>query len=170
MPRVSASLLPPVALESKGQPLYRQLTEWFRKAILDGRLKAGQRLPSTRGLAKELGISRIPVLGAYEQLLAEGYLESTVGAGTRVARSLPGSPASPARAFTSGSARRKIAKRVDVTRLPEPMWLKNLGAFRVGPPALEHFPSKLWTRLITRHARGTSHGAMIYGDAQGQLS
>jgi GntR family transcriptional regulator/MocR family aminotransferase len=169
MPRVAASLLPPVDLEPRGAPLYRQLTDWFRQAILDGRLRAGQRVPSTRGLAKELGISRIPVLSAYEQLLAEGYLESSVGAGTRIARSLPGSKASPARASASGSARRKVAGRIAATRLPEPMWLKNDGAFRVGLPALEHFPNKTWTRLLTRHARTTTRDAMVYGDALGQL-
>lgn len=170
MPRATASLLPPVALEPRGAPLYRQLTDWFRHAILDGRMRAGQRLPSTRGLAKELGISRIPVLSAYEQLLAEGYLESAVGAGTRVARSLPGDTASPVRAPAAGSARRKVARRVAATRLPEPMWLRNQGAFRVGLPALEHFPAKTWTRLITRHARSTPHEAMLYGDAQGLAS
>ena len=169
MHRIAASLLPPVDLEPRGAPLYRQLTDWFRQAILDGRLRAGQRLPSTRGLAKELGISRIPVLSAYEQLLAEGYLESAVGAGTRVARSLPGDTASPARPSAAGAARRKVARRVAATQLPEPMWLKNEGAFRVGLPALEHFPSKVWTRLITRHARSTSRDAMVYGDPLGQL-
>jgi len=170
MPRLAASLLPPVALEARGAPLYRQLTDWFRQAILDGRLRAGQRVPSTRGLAKELGISRIPVLSAYEQLLAEGYLESTVGAGTRIARSLPGAAVSPARAAATGSVRRRVAKRVEATRLPAPMWLKNDGAFRVGLPALEHFPAKVWTRLITRHARNTSREAMVYGEALGQAA
>jgi len=172
MPQLAASLLPPVALETRGAggaPLYRQLTDWFRQAILDGRLKAGQRLPSTRGLAKELGISRIPVLSAYEQLLAEGFLESKQGAGTCVARSLPGGDASPVRAAASGSTRRRVARRVASTKLAEPMWLRNLGAFRVGLPALEHFPSGIWTRLITRHARSTSHEAMVYGAALGQL-
>ena len=166
--RTATSLLPPLALETGGAPLYRQLTDWFRQAILDGRLKAGERVPSTRGLAKELGISRIPVLGAYEQLLAEGYLESSVGAGTRVVRALPGSKASPARAPVSGAGRR-VAKRVAAARLVEPMWLRNQGAFRVGLAALEHFPTALWTRLVARHARKTSAAAMVYGDAMGSL-
>ena len=173
MPRVAASLLPPVTLETRGAPLYRQLTDWFRSAILDGRLKAGQRVPSTRSLAKELGVSRIPVLSAYEQLLAEGYLESTVGAGTCVARSLPAETPRPAKAGprepATAAARRRLGKRVAATRLPAPMWLKNHGAFRVGLPALEHFPAKTWTRLITRHARSTSPASMVYSDAQGQL-
>ena len=168
MPRVAAGLVPPVSLEARGAPLYRQLTDWFRQAILDGRLRAGQRVPSTRSLANELGISRMPVLGAYEQLLAEGYLESTTGAGTCVARSLPGSTASPAHVPTSGSARRRVAKRVAATRLLDSMWLKNLGAFRVGLPALEHFPNRIWMRLITRHVRSTSKAAMIYSESSGQ--
>jgi GntR family transcriptional regulator/MocR family aminotransferase len=172
MPHASASLMPPVMLDSDA-PLYRQLTDWFRQAILDGRLRPSQRLPSTRGLAKELGISRIPVLSAYEQLLAEGYLESVVGAGTRVADSIPAKtqlsstrrsePMRPARPL------RRVAKRVALTRLPAPMWLKNQGAFRVGLPALEHFPAKTWSRLITRHARKTSLEVMAYGEALGQL-
>ncbi|HSN16854.1 MAG TPA: PLP-dependent aminotransferase family protein [Gammaproteobacteria bacterium] len=170
MPRLAASLLPPLALEP-GAPLYRQLTDWFRQAILDGRLRAGQRIPSTRGLAKELGISRIPVLSAYEQLLAEGYLESTVGAGTQVARSLPDEtpkPVGPRGRDGVASPRRPVAERISATRLPDPTWLKNDGAFRVGLPALEHFPIKTWTRLITRHARSTHHDTMVYGDAMGQ--
>jgi GntR family transcriptional regulator/MocR family aminotransferase len=158
-----------LGLEPSGAPLYRQLTDWFRQAILDGRLKPGQRVPSTRGLAKELGISRIPVLSAYEQLLAEGYLESSVGAGTRVVRALPGKAASPARASVSGSARRKVAKRVDAARLPAPMWLRNQGAFRVGLAALEDFPTGLWTRLVARHARKTPATAMVYSDGMGLL-
>ena len=173
MRRIAASLLPPVALDRRGAPLYRQLTDWFRQAVLDGRLKAGQRVPSTRGLAKELGISRIPVLSAYEQLLAEGYLESTVGAGTCIARALPVETPRPTRSrrrvTAVASPRRQVAKRVATTRLPEPMWLRNYGAFRVGLPALEHFPARTWTRLITRHARSTRHEAMVYGDPLGQL-
>jgi GntR family transcriptional regulator / MocR family aminotransferase len=169
MPKASASLMPPVLLDA-GAPLYRQLTDWFRQAILDGRLRPSQRLPSTRGLAKELGISRIPVLGAYEQLQAEGYLESVVGAGTRVADSIPVKIRQAAtRRSEPARPLRRVAKRVALTRLPAPMWLKNQGAFRVGLPALEHFPAKVWSRLIIRHARRTSAEAMAYGEALGQL-
>ena len=89
MPRASTSFLPPIALEAgSGVPIYQQLSEWFRRAIADGQLRPGQRVPSTRSLATELRVSRLPVLSAYEQLLAEGYLQSFVGAGTRVAPSI----------------------------------------------------------------------------------
>src|ERR1700759_1661532 len=83
MKRAAAEIVPLLALDrAAAKPLYRPLYEGFREAILAGRLGAGQRLPSTRGLAGELQISRLPVLTAFEQLLAEGYFESRAGAGT----------------------------------------------------------------------------------------
>src|SRR6266487_1148875 len=66
-------------------PYYQQIYQGIRSAILEGRLVRGQRLPSTRTLANELGVSRLPVLNAYDQLLHEGYLLGRVGAGTYVA-------------------------------------------------------------------------------------
>ena len=90
MKRIPASFLPPIALDCRSRtPMYRQLYDWFRRAIIDGQMRPGQRVPSTRGLAAELKVSRIPILNAYEQLLAEGYFETFVGAGTCVARSIP---------------------------------------------------------------------------------
>src|SRR5260370_30788181 len=90
MRRVPATFLPPISLDYRTKtPMYRQLYDWFRRAIIAGQMRPGQRVPSSRGLATELKISRIPVLNAYEQLLAEGYFEAFVGAGTCVARSIP---------------------------------------------------------------------------------
>jgi DNA-binding transcriptional regulator YhcF (GntR family) len=70
-------------------PLYKQLYERLRSAILTGQLERGTRLPSTRSLASELGVARMTTVLAYEQLVLEGYLESRVGQGTVVACSLP---------------------------------------------------------------------------------
>src|SRR6266481_2566267 len=90
MKRTPASYLPPITLQDREEiPIYRQLYDWFRRAITGGQLRPGQRVPSTRNLAAELKTSRMPVLGAFEQLLAEGYLETFVGAGTCVAGSIP---------------------------------------------------------------------------------
>src|SRR5215471_18130780 len=90
MKRVPATFSPPIALDRlNGTPIYRQLYDWFRNAITDRRMRPGQRVPSTRSLAIELKISRIPVLNAYEQLIAEGYFQTFVGAGTCVAASIP---------------------------------------------------------------------------------
>src|SRR5438876_3478471 len=71
------------------QPLYQQIYDTFRARVVRGDLRAGQLVPSTRELARDLRVSRLPVLNAYAQLLAEGYFESRVGAGTFVANSLP---------------------------------------------------------------------------------
>src|SRR5580700_5162072 len=90
MKRVASGILPMIAVDRKAaKALHRQIYDAYRAAILDGRLRPGQRIPSTRVLASEIGVSRFPVLNAYAQLLAEGYFESRVGAGTVVSSSLP---------------------------------------------------------------------------------
>lgn len=71
-------------------PLHRQLADRLRRAVIDGRLRPGAPLIASRGLALELGIARITVQTAYEQLVAEGYLEVHGRRGTRVANDLPG--------------------------------------------------------------------------------
>src|SRR5687767_10336035 len=78
------------ALEAgAGVPLYRQLYDDIRRAILTGQLKAGTRLPSTPELAVDLRVSRNTVMNAFEQLLSEGYVEGHIGSGTYVSRTLP---------------------------------------------------------------------------------
>lgn len=74
-----------VTLDREAGPLGAQIQNQLRAAIRDHRLDTGERLPSTRDLAEALGVSRGTVVNAYDQLLAEGYLESSVGSGTRVA-------------------------------------------------------------------------------------
>ena len=175
MKRISASFLPPIALDSSRQiPMYRQLYEWFSRAILAGQLRPGQRVPSTRSLAAELKISRIPVSGAYEQLHAEGYFETFVGAGTCVARSIPDDALRPAIAKTGtprqnleNRALRRVSRRVAWMRVPPPTWSPQLVAFRVSLPALEHFPVRVWSKLVNRHSRKPTRQSMAYGDAKG---
>jgi GntR family transcriptional regulator/MocR family aminotransferase len=80
----------PVALDRSGDlPLYRQIEEELRGAILDGRLRPGMRLPSVRSMAAELRVARITVVTAYEQLAADGYVEGRAGVGTIVADGIP---------------------------------------------------------------------------------
>src|SRR5580692_4662835 len=89
MKRVASGILLMIAVDRKAsKSLHRQIYDAYRTAIVDGSLRPGQRIPSTRVLAAELGVSRFPVLNAYAQLLAEGYFESRVGAGTVVSNSL----------------------------------------------------------------------------------
>ena len=80
----------PIDLDrSSSQPLYRQIERWIRHAIDGGRLPPGTRLPGVRTLARDLGVSVVPVITAYEQLSADGYLVSQVGLGTMVAPDPP---------------------------------------------------------------------------------
>jgi GntR family transcriptional regulator/MocR family aminotransferase len=179
MKRTPASYLPPIALQDGEEiPIYRQLYDWFRQAIIGGQLRPGQRVPSTRNLAAELKISRMPVLGAFEQLLAEGYLETFIGAGTRVARSIPddtlSSPTGRARKGPGETAEKRGPRRmsrrgVALTQLPPQSWIDNLGAFRVSLPALDHFPIGAWSKLVARHSRRPPSGIMAYCHAMGYL-
>src|SRR4029079_12579424 len=82
--------LPELVLSPRSSdPLHLQIYRHLRKMVLTGTLPSGSRLPSTRSLAEDLGVSRTTVLAAYDQLLSEGYIEGRVGSGTRIARQLP---------------------------------------------------------------------------------
>ena len=71
-----------------GVPIYRQIEDFLRKMILGGALPPSQKLPSTRELALELGVSRITIKSVYEQLISEGYVQGKTGAGTFVSKGL----------------------------------------------------------------------------------
>jgi GntR family transcriptional regulator/MocR family aminotransferase len=176
MKRISSSFLPPIALEPRSKiPIYRQLYEWFRRAILEGQLRPGQRVPSTRSLAAELKVSRIPVSGAYEQLQAEGYFETFMGAGTCVAGSIPddalpsaiGKLPNTSRQISKSKAPRRVSRRVALMRMPAQSWSDNLGPFRVSLPALDYFPTGIWSKLVARYSRNPPAGIMAYHDAMG---
>src|SRR5260221_5221134 len=88
--RVPLRYEPMIVLDTTSSvPLYRQLYDRLRLAILTGQLATGTRLPATRTLADQLGVARNTVYLAYQQLLAEGYIDSKVGHGTSVARVTP---------------------------------------------------------------------------------
>jgi len=86
-----AKEIPFIMLDDKRSktPLYRQIYETIRRAILMGEFQPTMRLPATRLLAKQLGVSRMTIINAYDQLFAEGYLEGRTGAGTYVTSELP---------------------------------------------------------------------------------
>ncbi|HEX3208829.1 MAG TPA: winged helix-turn-helix domain-containing protein, partial [Geminicoccaceae bacterium] len=88
--RALSALAPGLELERGGAvPLHRQIYFAIRQAILAGVLRPGVRLPATRGLARQLAVSRNTVMTAFEQLHAEGYVDGRVGAGSFVSRRLP---------------------------------------------------------------------------------
>lgn len=142
-------------------PAYKQLGSAMREAILDGKLRSGQRLPASRVLAKDLTISRNTVISAYETLLSEGYLETRHGSGTFVAN-LPQSAI-------------KIRESQHKTQLPS---LSRRGrvmgsqpqrgsssphtTFHPGYPDLRQFPFSIWSRLMKANMKHASQELIGY--------
>lgn len=150
-------------------PLHRQLYESYRSAILGGTLRPGQIVPSTRALALELEISRMPVLTAYAQLMAEGYFEARSGVGTLVSEALvpPQANARLPRKQESGSTHRPVSSYCSTLDPPfRPPWISGRSAFALGEVALDQFPYRAWSRLLVSNARQGS-GTGTYGDVMG---
>jgi GntR family transcriptional regulator/MocR family aminotransferase len=155
-------------------PLFRQLYDGLRHRILDGTLASGTRLPATRGLAGELGVSRNTVLNAYEQLLAEGYLEGKVGSGTYVSRTLPEDMIQVCGGGEPGRSRppkrRALSRRGELLARTSSSVSRSSGVaqpFRPGIPALDAFPFATWMRLVARHHRRPSRELLGYDHSAG---
>jgi GntR family transcriptional regulator / MocR family aminotransferase len=132
-----------------GQPLRSQLEAGLREAIRGGRLHDGERLPSSRELARELGVSRGLIQEAYNQLLAEGYLTSQVGSATRVAAGAAAAPAPAAPAPGPAPAPPLIAD------------------FRAGVPDLASFPRGDWAWAMREACSTVAAPDLDYGDPRG---
>ena len=165
--RLTIRYEPMIALDTTSPiPLYRQLYDRLRLAILTEQLATGTRLPATRTLADQLGVSRNTVYIAYQQLLAEGYIDSKVGHGTSVARVIPealltlSSPSQVRRPVQDDTSRSRVSQRgLHMARLPPlprpqiPSEPGKLPAFRAGAPALDLFPYQVWAQTVTRRLR-----------------
>src|SRR5258708_8492348 len=159
MKKTPTGIVPIIRVDRRArEPLHRQIYNAYRTAIVDRVLRPKEQVPSTRTLASELGVSRIPVLNAYAQLLAEGYFESHVGAGTVVSSTLPDQVTAPQRSANSPGpplGPRPISR--DCSLLPSVQnvlpWLGGRwGAFSLGQPALDQFPVTFWSRLVARQS------------------
>ena len=159
--------------------LYDQIYRALRGQILGGRLPAAARVPATRDLALDLGVSRNVAIMAYRQLLDEGYLTTRKGAGTFVARELP-------RHLTTAVARQRpraartvapvrlsaYARRVrDASQGVQFTWAPRRDVlpydFRYGPPSFTDFPHETWCRLLARRARRVTIRDLDYGPVEG---
>ncbi|CAG9183311.1 HTH-type transcriptional regulatory protein GabR [Cupriavidus laharis] len=140
----------PVRDASGTVPLHEQIYTRIRASIESGQLKPGQRVGSLRAFAGELGVARGTVQVAYDRLLGEGYLMAKGPAGTFVSEKI-----------TSPRPHRLDAAPNPVNTPPEPdsteVSIEMDGGvpapFQLGLPALDEFPRKLWTRLLTQHVR-----------------
>jgi len=153
--------------------LWRWLYTELRNAILDGRLKPGARMPSTRSLGKQYSLSRGTVVEAFDQLQAEGYTRTEVGSGTYVASGVPDglmstTPKPAALALPASNAafsKRAIPFLKDVEVLPASHSIGK--AFRAYEPAIDLFPTDLWARVASRVLRRAPRSLYGHGNAAG---
>jgi GntR family transcriptional regulator / MocR family aminotransferase len=143
---VSGALDILLRLDRDGSPLRAQLEDQLRDAVRGGRLGAGVALPSSRALARELGVSRGVVVEAYAQLAAEGYLVARQGAPTRVSEAAAPGP----RAASASPGERP--PRFD---------------FRTGRPDVSLFPRAAWLASLRRALRDAPDARFDYGDPRG---
>ena len=153
-------------LPSRGsRSLLRTLHAQLRAAILDGRLRPGQRLPSSRALAQAFGISRNTAVAAYDLLLSEGYLRARRASGVYVAEA-QAPAASPERSRHAALARRHLT--VQARETAEADAPASRGVFRLGVPELRGFPFDIWRRLGARAVRQLARTGAEYAPAEGR--
>ncbi|HEV8393334.1 MAG TPA: PLP-dependent aminotransferase family protein [Vicinamibacterales bacterium] len=145
--------------------IYRQILE----AIVDARLRPGERLPPTRELAARLDVSRNTVGLAYERLIAEGFLQGRVGSGTFVCGEVPPRDGLGRRAPAGTDLRpRRIWQSLAV---PAPARSAALPYdFRVGVPDVRLFPLTAWRRLVARELRPAAMPWAGYGEPGGHAA
>jgi GntR family transcriptional regulator/MocR family aminotransferase len=151
-------------------PLRLQIYEQWREAVLTGRFRSGTAVPSTRELAATLGVSRSTVTEAYDQLIAEGYLETARGSGTFVCRALPDDLLMAGHRPRPGAREETPVVRLsrygaglteDFRRAPAAPGVID---FRQGSPDLDRFPFSLWRKLLLRQMRHARPAFFDYAD------
>jgi GntR family transcriptional regulator/MocR family aminotransferase len=168
--RLSAEL--PLRSRSSDATRFRWLYDEIRTAIVEGRIHGGTRLPSTRTLAGQYGVARGTVVAAFDQLVNEGYLESHVGNGTFVRRTLPKPlpAAQPLRSAEANLTRAPLSSRgalLASNRFPRLESNRRVETFRLDRPALDTFPTKLWSRIAARTLRRSAPGLLAAGETLG---
>jgi len=170
---------PFIMLDGKSTlPLYRQIYEAIRRAILSGKLRPTAPLPATRLLSRELGVSRMTVVNAYDQLFAEGYLEAKTGAGTFVAAHLPEEflqTSSFERGEQQGSSlTRKVKFSAYGKNLAQNSdsilrhhGKSSLVPFEHGVPGTGEFPFDVWAKIAQRWQKKPPPSILSYGDSVG---
>src|ERR1700741_5421975 len=162
-----------IPLSKTGGPLFQQVYVGLRKAILSGAFQRGQKLPSTREVAEQLGVSRTVVLLAYDQLLAEGFTVGRRGSGTYVSSDVkvPRSTRIQESAKVSlshfGYAASPCSSRMTFAQSTT----RSLPFdFVYGRSDLETFPFEMWRRILLRCARNAPVSELDYGPAAGHVA
>lgn len=152
-------------------PLYRQLEDAIRRIIIEGELTTGQRLPASRQLANDLGISRLTVKNAYEQLTLEKFLVTRPGAGTFVAQ-LSVTELVPKVVQLSTEEKNSFGlseRAITISRSRAVSRLGGTKAFRPGVPALDQFPRSSWASTYSRVLRHSDSQSLGYGKPGGEF-
>jgi GntR family transcriptional regulator/MocR family aminotransferase len=164
--RVTTDLLIRIDPRATGG-LQQQIYAGIRRAILDGVVPPGTRLPSSRALAADLGVSRTTSLLALEQLLAEGYLTAERGSGTFVAHELPDDLPHIRRSRPAVKSKHPPLSRRGAALAEIPPSARRIEGpprpFRVGTPAVDLFPVQLWSQLVSRRLRSVTSVQLDYG-------
>jgi len=172
MPRRPSTFELPLPPRDRRSPAYRWLYAALRDRILDGHLRPGTRLPSTRDLAAQYELSRGTVVQAFEELKSEGYLDCTIGSGTRVSRILPeellhaGGERDP-RSSPLPESKRRLAAYARRTTAFENYDQRPSRAFRANLPALDLFPTDLWAKIAARRLRSATVSDLLVCDPMG---
>lgn len=171
MKQEAGALLSSIQLDRRSRKTISvQLYMALRDILLSGGLRPGDRLPASRTLARETGVSRTTAIDAIDRLITEGMVTSRVGAGTFVSDTLvarqPSAPANPENgltaprlSYTVSHAASSYAARAHLPHKPQ--------TFVSGLPALDAFPMANWARIAARHLRGQRNEIMGYGAPQG---
>ena len=170
MPKTLSTLPLNLGQRARGTPLYRWLYDELRSAILAGHLRPGARLPATRDLAAQYGLSRPTIVTAFEQLRSEGYVEGKVGSGTYVSKTLPDELLQAPRTKSVMRARRRGIPLSAYARRLQPLSRaesRPARAFRANQPALDAFPMNLWAKVASRRLRRVSARLLAGGEALG---
>ncbi|TCT06406.1 GntR family transcriptional regulator [Paralcaligenes ureilyticus] len=151
-----------------------QICAAIRKMILSGALTAGERLPSSRTLAQELGVSRTTIINVFDRLTEEGLIDSKTGAGSFIGETLsthlPKLPTPSAEMIGKRRDNLRLARCLEQAigqfskRIPH-----ESKAFTTGIPAFDVFPLAQWSRLVSKHYRSKRDIVMGYGDPEGFL-
>ena len=152
-------------------PIGRRLYRTIRTQLAEGALRAGDRMPSTRGLAADLGVSRSTVVAVYEQLAAEGYIETHPGARARVAPGvgMPERSATPAPRQAARAPRlSRYGQRIAAMALPRPPGAAEGDTeFLYGALAEHDFPARVWRRVHAQ-AMANRQSRLYYGAPEGE--
>ncbi len=155
-------------------PAFRWLYAALRGDILGGRLRPGSRLPATRDLATQYGLSRGTVVSAFEELKSEGYLHGSRGSGTYVSSVLPENllqvaPEPRQRLSSIKQQPRRLSGYALRVQPFSNLESRPTRAFRANLPALDLFPTRIWTRIAERRLRHLSIPQLLGCDAMGYL-